>query len=179
MEYQLEKINCCFCGSSRYDIYIKGAKEFYNGTEEKFDVVKCQDCGFVYTNPRPTKETISYFYPDSAGYYQPSPNNKTSSESFRNKVLDSILRHCFNYETNASYGAFVARILKFLLSRKDILLRIPKFVKGGRLLDIGCSWGGYLSQMQDYGWDVYGTEISEKAVKYAHEDLGLENINLK
>ncbi len=176
MEYKLQKVDCPFCHSSGYDVYIKGAKELYNNTGEIFDVVKCRDCSFIYTNPRPTKETMNYFYPDSAGYYQPALDDGINSDSFKGRILGSILKHCFNYEVDASYGAFVAQLLKFLLSRKDILLRIPKFVKGGRLLDIGCSWGGYLSQMQDYGWDVYGTEINENAVKYAHEKLGLENI---
>lgn len=176
MKYMLKMVDCPFCHSNGYDVYIKGAKELYNNTGEIFDVVKCRDCGFIYTNPRPTKDSMAYFYPDSAGYYQPALDDGINSDSFKGRILESILKHCFNYETEASYGAVVTELLKFLLSRKDILLRMPKFVKNGRLLDIGCSWGGYLSQMQDYGWDVYGTEINGKAVKYAHENLGLENI---
>lgn len=176
MKYILQKVDCPFCHSSGYDEYIKGAKELYNNTGEIFDVVKCRNCEFIYTNPRPTKETISYFYPNSAGYYQPILDDGINSDSFKGHILESILRHCFNYEVDASYGVVVTHSLRFLLSRKDTLLRIPKFVKGGKLLDVGCSWGGYLSKMQNYGWDVYGTEINERVVKYAQEKLGLENI---
>ena len=141
-----------------------------------FDVVKCRDCSFVYTNPRPTKETMPYFYPDTAGYYKPALSNDIPIDSFGKGVLDSILKHCLNYETQARYPAYLARILRLLLARKNSLLQAPEFVKGGRLLDIGCSWGGYLSQMKQYGWDVYGTEINEKAVKYAQNQLGLKNV---
>ena len=45
--------------------------------------------------------------------------------------------------------------------------------KGGRLLDVGTGFGFFLAEMKDRGWDVAGVEISEKALCYAQEALGL------
>lgn len=176
--YECETVNCPLCDSGTYDIYIKNAKELYNNTGEVFDVVKCQKCDFIFTNPRPTKETVSYFYPDSAGYYQPVSQDNTKSSLFKKGFFNAVLKHCYNYEVETPYGVVVAHLLKLLFSKKIALMHIPDFVKEGKLLDIGCSWGGYLSQMQRYGWDVYGTEINEKVVKYAHEKLNLKNVRL-
>ena len=71
MNYELETVPCNFCGSDVYSIYIKDAKDLYNRLEGTFSVATCNRCGFKFTNPRPTIDTIVYFYPDTAGYYRP------------------------------------------------------------------------------------------------------------
>ena len=55
-------------------------------------------------------------------------------------------------------------------------MHIPEYIENGKLLDIGCSWGSYLYKMQQYGWDVHGTEINSKAVNFAREELDLKNV---
>lgn len=176
MDYQRETVNCPCCGSANYETYIENAKEFYNNLPEFFNVVRCSDCDFIFTNPRPTKETISFFYPDTAGYYQPVERNKPTTHSFRKNLSNAVLKHCFNYQLQTSCGPAVAHFLKLLMAKRIALMHIPPFVPGGRLLDIGCAWGNYLAQMRDLNWDVYGTEINEKAVKYASEELHLKNV---
>lgn len=119
---------------------------------------------------------MSYFYPDSAGYYQPSSKDSLISSSFKKSLFDTVLKHCYNYNIETSYGPFVAYLLRLLFSKKIALIHIPKFVKNGKLLDIGCSWGSYLSRMRHYGWEVYGVETNNKAVQYAQEQLGSKNV---
>jgi 2-polyprenyl-3-methyl-5-hydroxy-6-metoxy-1,4-benzoquinol methylase len=54
-----------------------------------------------------------------------------------------------------------------------------KFVAGrsGRLLDMGCGLGFFLSALKHHpAWVGYGCEISPAAVRYACETLGLERI---
>ena len=48
--------------------------------------------------------------------------------------------------------------------------------KRGRFLDIGCATGHLLKVGQEFGWDVYGVELSETFSRYARETLGLRNI---
>lgn len=43
----------------------------------------------------------------------------------------------------------------------------------GRLLDIGAGFGFFLSEMKGRGWEVFGVEISQKAMDYARDILGL------
>ena len=58
-------------------------------------------------------------------------------------------------------------ILKYLNKRKD---------GKGTLLDIGCAAGFLLDEARKDGWDVYGVELSEWAVKHAREKMGLKNV---
>jgi len=57
-------------------------------------------------------------------------------------------------------------ILKKFLSKLlvgNFMIVVPKGEKG-KLLDIGCGSGEFLNQMKGFGWEVYGVEISKKAV---------------
>jgi 2-polyprenyl-3-methyl-5-hydroxy-6-metoxy-1,4-benzoquinol methylase len=59
---------------------------------------------------------------------------------------------------------------------RPILDYLKKLRKSGRLLDVGCSAGFLLDEARLDGWDVYGVELSEWAVKHATEKLCLPNI---
>ena len=54
--------------------------------------------------------------------------------------------------------------------------RIKKYKSPGRLLDIGCGFGFFLDLMQKQGWEVFGQDLSDIAVKFAHEELGLSKV---
>lgn len=50
---------------------------------------------------------------------------------------------------------------------------IERYKKRGRLLDVGAGFGFFLSEMRGRGWEVAGVEISQKAMDYAKDALGL------
>ena len=52
------------------------------------------------------------------------------------------------------------------------LTRIEKFLKGGKLLDVGCGEGSFLKCAQENGWQVNGTELSPYAAAHASKLLG-------
>jgi 2-polyprenyl-3-methyl-5-hydroxy-6-metoxy-1,4-benzoquinol methylase len=176
MEYELEQVNCPFCDSGNYRIYLQKVEELYNNTREKFDIVECRDCGFIFTNPRPTRQTISFFYPDSAGYYQPPVSVPKWDDSFKETLLRAILAHFYNYGFKTVIPKPAAYLLKKALQRKINLAHIPRFVKNGDLLDIGSSWGLYLSRMAAYGWKVWGVELNKNAAEYARTTLNSADI---
>ena len=48
---------------------------------------------------------------------------------------------------------------------------------GGRLLDVGCGLGFFVKRCQQWPkWKAHGCEISEQAVKFGSEELGLPNL---
>jgi SAM-dependent methyltransferase len=51
--------------------------------------------------------------------------------------------------------------------------RIQKYKTEGRLLDVGAGFGFFLKEMRGRGWEGLGIEISQKAIDYARETLGL------
>ncbi len=172
-DYLLETVPCACCGSSRHEIYLKGAKELYNGLDAWFDVVRCRECGHYFTNPRPTRDTIACFYPDSARYYQPKPQRTAPARETRSVLRRSILANYFGYDFKSLPK--VIDFLPFLLLRRRLFLaHLPRFVPRGRLLDVGCAWGGYLLRMQSLGWEVCGIELNSAAADYARDTLGLD-----
>jgi 2-polyprenyl-3-methyl-5-hydroxy-6-metoxy-1,4-benzoquinol methylase len=57
-----------------------------------------------------------------------------------------------------------------------ILKNLARYKKGGKLLDIGCATGFLLDEARKQGWEVYGVEFSNWAVKYAREKLNLPHV---
>jgi SAM-dependent methyltransferase len=55
--------------------------------------------------------------------------------------------------------------------------QLNRFAPGkGRLLDVGCGFGFFLSLAQRGGWEVRGVDVSVTATTYAREQLGLTGI---
>lgn len=46
----------------------------------------------------------------------------------------------------------------------------------GRLLDIGCGFGLFVSLAQDQGWEAHGVDLSDVAVSYAREVRGVASV---
>ena len=66
----LENVNCPFCGSNKFrELFL--SKDFLFSKEE-FLVVKCQDCGLRYTNPRVKKDQIMNYYYEGYSAYKNS-----------------------------------------------------------------------------------------------------------
>jgi 2-polyprenyl-3-methyl-5-hydroxy-6-metoxy-1,4-benzoquinol methylase len=172
--YKLETVNCPLCDSLEYKIYIKDAKELYNNMNDFFDVCECNRCKHYFTNPRPTIETIEYFYPDDAGYYAFGINHNQTG--FMYEVYKQILNITYNYKLKTNINKNVAKMVFFFYKRKIRVSHIAYFIENGKLLDIGCSSGNYLKKMDTLGWSVYGTEINKKAVDYINKELGLANV---
>jgi SAM-dependent methyltransferase len=55
--------------------------------------------------------------------------------------------------------------------------RIEAMVSGGRLLDVGCSYGAFLEMARERGFDATGVELSRKATDYARGRRGLEVVH--
>jgi 2-polyprenyl-3-methyl-5-hydroxy-6-metoxy-1,4-benzoquinol methylase len=61
-------------------------------------------------------------------------------------------------------------------SARSILHVLKRMNKSGRLLDIGCSAGFLIDEAKNFGWDVYGVDLSYWAVDFAKHKRGLQNV---
>ena len=52
--------------------------------------------------------------------------------------------------------------------------RIERFIRKGRILDIGCGRGEFLSLMRERGWEAIGLELNEETARDARNVFGLE-----
>ena len=177
--FELEHVNCPICASSKHQLYLENIQELYNQMDDYFNLVKCLNCNFIFTNPRPTEETIGYFYPDSASYFNPLVDSLHRDTSIllgdsNRKILESLFGYNFkgaNYHKSGIY-------LPHFLYSKFYLQHIPYYKRDGKLLDIGCSWGRYMHLMKNLDWNVYGLEPKNAAVEFATNNLGLNQIKL-
>ncbi len=62
-----------------------------------------------------------------------------------------------------------------ILSYNLLLDEFEKYRKTNKILDVGCGRGFFLKQARERGWEVYGTEYSEKAIEICTS----ENIIMK
>ncbi len=55
----------------------------------------------------------------------------------------------------------------------DILQRLERFMRGGRVLDVGCGAGHFLNCARRRGWETYGVEIAPHSAEFARSCYGL------
>ena len=68
--------------------------------------------------------------------------------------------------------------LKGSESIKRELFEYEKYVKKGRLLDVGCGTGNYVFRAQELGWESYEIEISRIYSDFLRNELGLNVMNV-
>jgi 2-polyprenyl-3-methyl-5-hydroxy-6-metoxy-1,4-benzoquinol methylase len=173
----MERVDCDLCGGSNFTPFIQ-SKDYINRTEGLFQTVKCSGCGLVFTNPRPRKDEILNFYPDSYPSY--SQGESSTPSKFVKGIYRKLLEYYFGYMPHNSKGI----LSKIILSPVSIFKlgafytnAVPAFVEGGRLLEIGAAHGKFLHEMQGLGWEVNGIELSSYAAGLAKELYGLDVIN--
>ena len=113
-------------------------------TGSAFNLDMCSNCQLVYLNPRPTLLELEGLYPEDYEAYQHSRNYDSATANWHVKqALHKQLSYVDQYRPER-----------------------------GKLLDVGCATGNFLVRARDFGWQVFGIEIIEKAAQIAREQLG-------
>jgi SAM-dependent methyltransferase len=87
-------------------------------------------------------------------------------------TTDSLLRFYQEYlpEEGSSIESW-EKMMKPIFHRAANLLK--QYGRNGSLLDVGTGFGFFLVEMKKRGWKAAGVEISQKAIDYARDVLGL------
>jgi SAM-dependent methyltransferase len=127
-ELELVKV-CDLCGGSKFD------PEF---VANEWNLVRCNDCGLVFTSPRYKEAYLQKMYEDR--YYE------TASSYLSAQLLEpSEDEHCLSKSLmKICVGASKSHPLRFL--------------------DIGCGGGFIVSAFRNAGWEAVGIDLSWKAV---------------
>ena len=137
---QLEEIKCPNgCGTSDKTI-LTGSDNLHDLPGE-YQIVMCTTCKLQRTSPRPTADTIGYYYPQDYGPYNDSIFKENKSRGFK-AIIRNILR--LNY-------------------------RVLPSIEIGRMLEIGCSTGSYMELAKSKGWHVEGIEYSNEPARIARD----------
>ncbi len=133
----------CPLGCPADDKLVLQASDRLHNLPGVFNLVQCKHCKLIRTNPRPTQDTIGYYYPSDYAPHrirdmpQPGQNSRSSWKRRLTKLID---------------GA-------------QLLPDLP----AGRMLEIGCATGTFLDEMKQLGWVADGIEFSREAAEVARE----------
>lgn len=145
-EVAFEQAACDNCGDAGGDLLFEGVDRFL-ALPGRFRLVRCPTCGLIRQNPRPSADTIDAYYPAS---YE--PYSRPISEEPR-----------WFRRWDRRYG---------MLKRRRL---IERFQPSGRILDVGCATGNFLSEIAQTGrWETLGIEPNAGAARVAREQLSLD-----
>jgi 2-polyprenyl-3-methyl-5-hydroxy-6-metoxy-1,4-benzoquinol methylase len=113
-----------------------------HGLPGRFSVVRCRVCGLLRTDPRPTRQSISDYYPPEYG-----PHSNAA-------VISS-----------AEWPAWKHALARFFQFNNE---RLPPPAPG-RFLEVGAATGNALLRMAAKGWSVEGIESSDAAASIARQ----------
>lgn len=115
---------------------------------DEFVLRRCPRCHLVVTHPRPD---------DLAPYYAQEYYGKRNVRFVGG--MEKMVRR---------FASGRARRITAIYHANQVSSSPP-----GRVLDVGCGRGVLLADLRSLGWECEGVEMSEHAVQYAREELGL------
>ncbi len=124
-------------------IYCDSKKSTLLFVKNMFKVVSCNNCGLQYVANPPDEKGVSDIYTEE--YF--------TGDSSKFGYIDYLEEEKYNK-----------------INQEKIINNIEKFVKGGRVLDVGCASGGFLKLLNET-WDKYGIDVSSYISKFAKELL--------
>ncbi len=134
----------CPMGCPSGERHVLRGRDRLHDLPGEFEIVQCSTCGLMRTNPRPTRDTIGFYYPAGYGPHQ---------QAVRSEPLGRLNR-------------FLRAVRSWLIEFNTE--RIPS-LKPGRLFEIGCGGGGFIQKMAATGWTVEGLELAEAPVRRLRE----------
>jgi len=137
-------VQCPLCGGDEPRPLFKAADRL-RLSDGEHRLVKCGTCGMVYLDPRPSDDELLACYPKE--YW--GGREKGIRESVR--AFEERLKEGYKLRAVAAAG-----------------------LTGGRLLDVGCGRGEFISLMAARGFDVAGLEPGEEAARRGRAESGLD-----
>ncbi|NNJ09835.1 class I SAM-dependent methyltransferase [Chloroflexales bacterium ZM16-3] len=145
-EIELEHPPCEICGADAPE-RVAARTDLFLGGDTLYTICRCGKCGVLYQHPRPTAATIGLLYPDD-DYPEYIPGIHTEPWIGRTMRRYGLRKRC---------------------------RKVTRYHSGGRLLDVGCSTGDFAWEMaQQPGWSALGVDMSQAAVSYARDQLGVK-----
>lgn len=118
---------------------------------QRMNVVRCDDCGLVMTDPQPDDATLERIYHET--YFIGSGRNDLDVETGLLKRGTARLQ--------------LAEIIAYAENRGNRHFR-------PRVLEVGCGLGNFLIEARAAGFDIQGVDFSASAVAVANQALGEE-----
>ncbi len=138
------------------------------GVPGRFYLARCPGCGLLYQNPRVRADRLGACYPP--GYPPHAKDPDLSEVPLRlNTGVQWVLARRLGYRHLPPVAPGWRDRLRARLRLRRLLNAFPPFLGSGRLLDVGCATGRFLSLMSALGWEVSGIEADPEAAAKARQ----------
>ena len=143
----IEYVICNLCGQDQPEVLFHAHVREYRAdlyNRNIWDIVRCQNCGLIYTNPRIDNEARAALY-------------SFETQGDKDFVHDWFIE---NADLQRPVWQRYVRVMR-------------KYCPAGKLLDIGCGTGSFLVEARAMGYEVYGQEVSPYLTEYCRKEQGL------
>lgn len=144
---KLDIHTCPLCGGEHLKHTLTCTDHYASG--EQFGLVRCDDCGFVFTQGAPVEAEIGRYY-ETPDYISHTDTRK------------GLMNRAYHW------------VRRYMLSSKARLIKRVSGLDKGVLLDIGTGTGYFSHAMKACGWQVKAIEKSPQARAFAKEHFELE-----
>jgi SAM-dependent methyltransferase len=157
--------SCRICGGAGTAL-MHGLHDPTGAAPGEWSLARCGRCGLVWLHPPATAADLARAY---ESYYTHVTPAETRA---RGRLSAAVLRTEFGYDGTglAERRSRGARLLRRFGPIRDSVGAEVMYLRGrpgGRLLDVGCGSGTFLSLMRGLGWKVAGVEPDPVAVSRA------------
>ncbi len=155
----------------------------YNGLQDYrchtglWSFARCRKCGLVWLNPRPAPADFSKVYTDD---YHTHSKQQDIFEIVQPKKKVNLAIVAATLHSNRLIKSRGYLLIGKILTAFPPLREVGKIgtmcldgMTPGRLLDVGCGGGQFLSIMKKNGWEVYGVEPDNPVADRARQLYGI------
>ena len=167
---------CILCGCEG-DVVYTNLRDGRLGAPGLWDVRWCRGCQLGWLDPRPLPEEVPKLYPD--GYDTHALEERSGwRRRARRWLRDDILSAWLGYDRAARsfFQRSVGAILgwpRLLRDRAELAVMALPAWRRGRVLDVGSGNGQLLAQLCEFGWEVQGAELDDRAARIARHKFGI------
>lgn len=164
---------CPVCRSAdRQPMYAGLEDHSFGVAPGKWTLVRCGACRSAWLDPRPNRASIGFAY---TGYYTHMPTGEQYSGPL-SRLRRAVAVEYANRRIGTRFAGGVrgAHLLAYGLPRLRRYLEVryrrhltPSGENRGRVLDVGCGNGEFLSCAEALGWQAEGIDVDPTAVAAA------------
>lgn len=172
----LESVESCpACGSITRNERTYTRRDNEAWMPDMWTMVGCVACGSLYLDPRPDARSLPNAY---SNYFTHQSEEDEATKGGSTGIAWSLIHGYLNWRFGMQrmpakkIGAVVFSAIEPLRLKLDYHgrhLSRPQFSHPGRLLDLGCGNGAFMSRSREMGWRVVGCEPDPKAVAICRE----------
>jgi 2-polyprenyl-3-methyl-5-hydroxy-6-metoxy-1,4-benzoquinol methylase len=168
----LERVAACpVCDAAeRRELHAGLTDRVFGTAPGVWTLWSCAGCRSAYLDPRPTPDTIARAYEGSYYTHADAPGPLGAAARARRALANGHLDARWGYDhlqPSASAGAWLGRLAPGRAAIADREIRHLPAAGRGRLLDVGCGNGLFLTTAASLGWDVQGVEPDPAAADVA------------